>query len=423
MPFVLKLNACGEKEWCNVFFGSTNIGQAAWDIKETANGDIVALINWFGSNPEETLHLFKMNAAGDMIWQQAFASHYNHPQSVENIGSSLLITSENKYLITGTGYWQHPWNPQGGYWIRGFFVMVDSDGNEEWVLPFGLNDTITSHASYSIELSNNCFLAIADIRSSPLPGSMLIFFDTTGTVTNQVSIPIASIGPGIADGDSRRINLVDSVYVIGGFYGPDYLSTKVTDFLLDTNLMAGINILGHRQHPKTLTSIKTNITHDQKILGITSYRDIPPHTDLYAYKLNLNLEFDSAYTGSYTYDSLCIPGPPQSGIVYLDNCDIILGTEIPTAAEYRARIHTIPITIYPNPAKDKVTFALENTQHHRNIELRCFNLLGMQQYQTKILRGQQQSTANVSNWPPGMYIAVVYSDGKPVGRGKFVVMK
>ena len=140
-------------------------------------------------------------------------------------------------------------------------------------------------------------------------------------------------------------------------------------------------------------------------------------------KLNLNLEFDSAYTGNFTYDSLCIPGPPQSGIVYLDNCDIILGTEIPTAAEYRARIHTIPITIYPNPAKDKVTFALENTQHHRKIELRCFNLLGVQQHQTKILRGQQQTTANLSNWPPGMYVVVVYSDGMPVGRGKFVVRK
>ncbi|MFU8845029.1 MAG: T9SS type A sorting domain-containing protein, partial [Bacteroidales bacterium] len=65
----------------------------------------------------------------------------------------------------------------------------------------------------------------------------------------------------------------------------------------------------------------------------------------------------------------------------------------------------------------------ENTEHHRNIELRCFNLLGMQQHQTTILRGQQQASANVSAWPPGMYVVVVYSEGRPVGRGKFVVQR
>jgi hypothetical protein len=77
----------------------------------------------------------------------------------------------------------------------------------------------------------------------------------------------------------------------------------------------------------------------------------------------------------------------------------------------------------PNPASDHITFALENTEHHRNIELRCYNLLGMQQHQTKILRGQQQATISVSTWPPGMYVVVVYSDGRPVGRGKFVVQR
>jgi hypothetical protein len=81
------------------------------------------------------------------------------------------------------------------------------------------------------------------------------------------------------------------------------------------------------------------------------------------------------------------------------------------------------IGIYPNPAKDHITFALEITEHHRNIELRCFNLLGMQQHQTKILRGQQQTSANVSAWPAGMYVVVVYSEGRPVGRGKFVVTR
>lgn len=81
------------------------------------------------------------------------------------------------------------------------------------------------------------------------------------------------------------------------------------------------------------------------------------------------------------------------------------------------------ITIFPNPAKDHVTFALDNREQHRNIELRCFNQLRMQLHHTKIISGQQQVSTDVSNWPPGLYIAVVLSDGKPVGRGKFVVQR
>jgi len=47
----------------------------------------------------------------------------------------------------------------------------------------------------------------------------------------------------------------------------------------------------------------------------------------------------------------------------------------------------------------------------------------MQLHHTKIISGQQQVSTDVSNWPPGLYIAVVLSDGKPVGRGKFVVQR
>jgi len=85
------------------------------------------------------------------------------------------------------------------------------------------------------------------------------------------------------------------------------------------------------------------------------------------------------------------------------------------------------IGIYPNPANDQITFTLEHKEHHRNIELRCYNLLGRLQYQAKVVTnhdGVQNPigiTTNVNNWPPGIYIAVVYSDGKPVGSEKFVV--
>ena len=76
-PFVMKLNACGEKEWCKIFEGSPNAFPVANDIKETESGDIVLLVNQFGSIPQETIHLFKLNAEGEVIWKKAYATMYN----------------------------------------------------------------------------------------------------------------------------------------------------------------------------------------------------------------------------------------------------------------------------------------------------------------------------------------------------------
>ena len=65
--------------------------------------------------------------------------------------------------------------------------------------------------------------------------------------------------------------------------------------------------------------------------------------------------------------------------------------------------------------------ALENTEHHQNIKLKCFSLMGKQVYETGVITGQKEVGTNVDHWPEGMYLVVVYSDGLVVGRGKFVV--
>ena len=48
-------------------------------------------------------------------------------------------------------------------------------------------------------------------------------------------------------------------------------------------------------------------------------------------------------------------------------------------------------------------------------------MLGEQQSETISLKCQQQISMNSINWKPGIYIAVLYSEGKPVGKEKFIV--
>jgi len=423
-PYVMKLNACGEKVWCKIFEGSPNTFPYAQDIKETDSGDIVVLVNVYGTIPHETIHLFKLSANGEALWKEPFATTYNYPESNTKRGNSLIIDSNGNYIISGDGYWRHPWSPDPIVFDRPLFIMADSDGNEKWVLPYGLNDTIIGRAFSAIEKDNDLYVGMAYYwGSTNIP--LFAGFNDQGQETNLRYLNAQNIDPDFTSGTLQKMYSINSMnYAQGTFrYGPDQ-SVPVTIVELEDDLF-GLDtiVVNHAIYHGYFSTISFNKTLDNKLLSASTVTPSSTNWNIALAKLNLNLEYDTAYTGNFTYDSLCIPGPPQSGFIYLNDCDIVLGTEIPTAAEYRARVSTIPITIYPNPAKDHITFALENTEHHRNIELRCFDLLGMQQHQTKILRGQQQATTNVSNWPPGMYIVVVLSDGKPVGRGKFVVQR
>jgi len=423
LPIVIKLNACGVKEWCKVFLGSPNNQSPAVDIKETETGDIIVLVNMFGSNPHETIHIFKLSSEGEVLWQEPFATTYTYPNTNLKLGNSLLITSNGDYLISGDAYWEQPWNPGGPMPLTPLLILAGSDGNEEWVLPFGLNDTIIGWAWHTMEY-NNSFLSVGYKKASNLYHGLIMSIDENGNELGSINLEFNQLNPAANSGTIRYISDIDSVFIIGADYGNlswDYWPPG--EILLEDINFDALNILGSKYYASNRIPYALATLNSGKYLSASTYRHSSTNTDIFLAKLNLNLEYDTAYTGNFTYDSLCIPGPPQSGFIYLNDCDIVLGTEMPTAAEYRARVSTIPITIYPNPAKDNITFALENTEHHRNIELRCFNLLGMQQHQTQISRGQQQASANVSNWQPGMYIAVVYSDGKPVGRGKFVVQR
>ncbi|MBZ0241971.1 MAG: T9SS type A sorting domain-containing protein, partial [Bacteroidales bacterium] len=348
------------------------------------------------------------------------------PGSAHKKGKKLIINNEGNYIISGQGYWRHPWEPGPGVWLRPMFIKADSMGNEMWVMPFGLNDTIVGAANHSLALENNAFLGSGyNWPASNMIEPMHFVYDNTGNELGFSILKPDSINSLLTQGAFEFSQMTDSGVFSGGtFVRENGQIETILDCMLDFDTNTYIlEPLNHKLNLNGRYPYLNALSHDRKLLTIYTHYHSSTNNDISLAKLNLNLEYDTAYTGNYTYDSLCIPGPPQSGFIYLNDCDIITSIEMPSAAEYRAKISHIPIRIFPNPANAQITFALENTEHHRNIELRCFNLLGMQQHHARINSGQQQAAVNVSGWPPGMYVAVVYSNGKPVGRGKFVVRR
>ncbi|MGB4206040.1 MAG: T9SS type A sorting domain-containing protein [Bacteroidales bacterium] len=427
--FVMKLNACGENEWCKSFVKQNEIHMPfSVAIKEIDNGEIVVLAQNLEQTQYETIHLIKLNANGEILWIKPFVNIHDYPESAENNPTNLIITSDNKYLISGYGYWKHPWEPDGVYWLRPFFALSDSDGNEEWVLPYGINDTIIGEARQGMieDLDGNfwCPGYKYSLTETGMYG-ILMKFNAEGNELGYIKFDYKNINEQYNAGWFHNMASVDSMIVIMSIFGNT--SWSLLDLIKAELLFDGfeinkdLNLIDYyvvqQLAPFNLRIIKP-LTSGKYLRSFT-YKKSNIDYDIYLARCNLNLEYDTAYTGNFTYDSLCATGPQQSGFIYLNDCDIVLGTE--NLSESKPNDQNLIITIYPSPAKDHLNFTFKYTQQYQNLELKCFNMLGLQQSETISLKGRHQISKNIMNWQPGIYIAVLFSEGKPVGKEKFIV--
>lgn len=81
----------------------------------------------------------------------------------------------------------------------------------------------------------------------------------------------------------------------------------------------------------------------------------------------------------------------------------------------------VKFKVSPNPAKEIVNFEFGNIQSLQQAQLRCYNVFGNLLHSEPVIHGQEGAAVNISSWPSGMYVVVVYSNGSVVGRSKFVV--
>jgi hypothetical protein len=246
-----------------------------------------------------------------------------------------------------------------------------------------------------------------------------MFYNNNGVELGYNEITNDQLGIGINSNEIRDIQRInDTLFITGSFFGPDFSENPVGELIIDTSA----NVYNFQSHPNTKNAPCLIKASDSNYVIATSIEETKGDDDIYVYKIDKNLNDVPFDPTPYTYDSLC-PGGIQSGTIDLTSC--FIWTDIgdaPSPKEYYSFIKTIPVKAYPNPVNGgEVTFEFENTEHHRNITLKCFNLMGKQFYETSIITGQQEAGTDVNHWPQGMYLAVVYGDGLVVGRCKFVV--
>jgi hypothetical protein len=425
-PFLVKINACGEKEWCTLYKDLDYINGGPFDILINNEGNIVVLTRFEDAGPQTNqIYLLCYSPDGDFLWAKPYASKSDYPLIALAVGNKFSHFGEG-YIISGYCYYPYPDDPnQYHVWLHPMFIGIDSQFNEKWMLPFGVSDSVVGMAYSAIPLNDSVIMGVGykglDYPNSDIRSSLMMFINNEGEELGYKRIWGDSIAPGTQENVLAEIEPInDTLFMATAVFGPLATGNPFGEMVIDTSGKV-YNTLSHPNTTGAIPLIRKTFD-DKYMVAMNLYEADMNHTDIVLYKLNANLEQDTLYTQPFVYDSLC-PDPIVSGDIDMTNCSVVqVGIdEAPTPEEYYKSLNTIPVKAWPNPAEDWISFEYKNTDRHQLIRLDCYDITGQKIHTEAIATGQLGSKINISSWGSGVYMAIISSGGRIVGKGKFVV--
>ncbi len=421
-PVVIKLNACGEKVWCKNLYNPDFYFGYFTDAMLLDNGDLLGLAYYPDEDQHDIIFLFCLSPDGQYKWKKSYASCDNYPNFAQRIGNALDKFGDT-YIISGYVYSPYPNGNPNHVFLRPMFIGIDEEFREKWVVEFGINDSLLGIAYNTIQINDSLFMGIGTNRVNDnghlTDNSFLMFYDNKGNEIKHHVVHGSEISPDIHQNllcDVKKIE--GEKYLCTACLGDGYMGSPMGEMIIDTS--GFVYDFRIRENTKSFPHLIE--TFDDKFLIVCSHKTPSTNYDIYLNKINENLELDTLYPGSYTYDSLC-DGTIESGVIDLTGCDVVTGIgEIPTLEEYRQHLQTIPIHASPNPsATGEILLEMENTARHPDLQLKVFDVFGKVIHTQSILPAQGALRLDTSGWNAGMYVAAVYSREKMMGKCKVVV--
>jgi hypothetical protein len=411
-PWVVKLNACGEIEWCRIFH-SENLNGGHDIISLLDNSYVFLVSNWGNTFPEPSVWLMHLDQTGGIIWEQEYFANDSLMNS--ETPRSLTVTPDNNYLISGMCYY-----PDSGqvspWWVQPMLIMADSTGVMVWERAWGCAKNCGGEGFQSVFAGNtsSIFTSIGRYPHGAGTGYQPALIKTTNT---GVPVSIKNLKDSTEFGKASTItNNSDSVLFIGMWYrlnGINYLSVYKTDTLGN-----GVNekVLNHSEY----IPIDATLTQDKKYL-ITANNVISNKTIFYLWKLNSDLEYDSIYTRPFTYDSLC-PHAIISDTLF-PQCSVITGLQEPAK-----NTEKVKMKVYPNPARELVHVQMPqciqretSTSHltittifhqwNKDLQFAVYDNFGRLVMLRPVKPDEKEVLLNVASWATGIYLLrLVYLD-------------
>jgi hypothetical protein len=337
-----------------------------------------------GINAYSDVLIIKTDSLGNKLWHQSYGA------LLSEYGTDVTEIPDGGYLIGGFRY-----DPAVYHSLNALVIKTDSLGNEEWTKTFG-NPNVDDDMAHVAMTDDGNYLVATVYGEFTFGNENRIGKQCIYKINDQgQSIETYSVGVSRLHNYIRNFRKESDGYIMTGFsYETDTVTMALyTGWMmkLDNNL----DSLWYRDY-----------THFNQLWD-----------DNYLYDINVCQDEGYIAIGEAHPDN----GNERIWIIKVDSmgCDTA-GCATGVFTTELSLINDRNITAYPNPAETEITLAFKNTEHHTNMLLECYNIYGQRVHSEKIWKGQQQTKLDVSGWANGLYFAVVKSNGKVAGTGRFV---
>jgi len=421
----MKLDACGMREWCTILSTPDN---PDYGIKVLPTDDgFIGLLSYYQDLDNKRVWTIKLDMAGNVVWRKVYFQ--DDPGYSNEDACDMIVTPDGGLLVTAYGYY----DPQGGWngWLRSILVKTDSLGNEEWVTRWGEDDNFFSLLPMNPSLALNGVFYCANTHYSKLPveGYVPAFIRTRPDGQEHGYIDLLT-GTESAIVTTLHFLYPDTLIMACGWKFPlhDY-----------SQGVAKSDTAGNFIQVKILIDSVINtfqgsaITFDKKMVLVGGFTKLNATSDVYLFKINSNLELDSAYTAPRTYDSLC-PHPIVSDTMDLEGCGIYTSMPDPILQPDVFKLKAFPV-----PAKDRFTIQIPeqllaassmggvniNTVYHQwdKTTLQISDITGRIVFEKEVFFNEKEVEIDCSHWPPGFYAARLMYKNMKVGGVKLLVVK
>lgn len=410
---VIKINNCGELEWCSRIYNPLDQNDIGGPVKPTPDGGCI-LYRLDQAYTTKRNNLYKFDINGNLIWHQRY-----YPDSLVYYEEmfDLLVDSAGIYMTGDCEYGNYP----GNYYFYNIKTYIN--GTQSWA-------KVTNPAT------NYCGDGWASLRN--VNGSYFTFGDHTDSAGYWYPSYIKLLPDGTIANSSNLYNRISTWANDAIWYTLDTIIVACTHDSsgLECNSLLKMDTSNTFHQWINFPAIDFGLsglakTFDNKFIAVGTDVQGPLNwAYIQAYKVNSSLGYDTIYKYSFVYDSLC---PHQISNDTIDpNCQLMVNVNEPFDNQ-----ETVKLVIYPNPASLtlKVVFPqylmLKSKSDGINMEtvfhswdytvLDVYNIEGKIIISQKIPKELPNKLFDVSDWPSGIYcFHLTYSD-RTIGSEKVII--
>lgn len=397
-PIIVKLDLCGDIEWCTVL--DSEVSSFGTEIIELSDGSFVALLKYYGNDLSRfRISLVKLNEDGVPIWIENLAQQ--NPLIFNEEGYDLVKVSDENYIVSGHCF---PY-PNG---LKPYWISSDSMGQQKWEYHWenGIGTT-----DESILYDDNTIYSIGSFQGTNSPFVPCLF---------KISIdgqPIGNhliLGDTIAGSEVVPLVLFNDTLLFSGIQwraiGSSYEESNSEAILFDTS-----GAITHRKHliVNSLAPHCATKTYDNKLL-LSGTFEIDEKLEVYLWKMNEKLDFDTAYTYPFVYDSLCSDSITSGTVEY--DCNFIVKVEdIPSKETYDSYIK-----VFPNPATSYTIVYLNAKYLEGASRLDVFDMNGRLIRTYQVNPKETEVVLDIGSLPNGVYNLILVNQNEVLATNRLI---